>query len=873
GDPVAGAVVEAVAEDGSIAARGETSDQGAYRLAGLGPGSYTLVVTSVGYQVREIEDVRVVAGSTTLQAVALTTAAFELNPITVTASRRQEKVLEAPATVNVVDAQRVRERPAFTMSDHLRGQPGVDVATTGLMQSNVVTRGFNNVFSGSLLMLTDNRIASVPSLRVNAGFLVPTANEDIERIEVVLGPGAALYGPNSANGVMHVVTASPFDSEGTEVQFTSGRRAGVDADRNPDVDLGAAEDERSILQGSIRHAGTIGDDWGYKLSGQLMRGGDWHHYDPLEDSTRVRALATGADPDELLIARRDFAVERYAADARLDYRPDDATELVLSTGTTLAGSAIELTGLGAAQADDWRYDYYQLRFHRDDLFAQLFLNTSDAGDTYLLRTGQPIVDESAMFVGQVQYSTVLGDDQVFTYGIDFQHTDPRTGGTITGRNETDDRITEWGGYLHSETSLSTDLDLVGAIRLDTHDRLPDPVVSPRAAIVYHPVETHNVRVTYNRAFSTPTTNNLFLDIVAADMDPLPYQVRALGVPTDGLEFRGGCGGVADGYCMRSPFASDPSAFVASEATQFWDEIMALATPLLQAGGIPVDLTAIPSPSPDEVGSVLKVLNTTDESWEPTSPEGIRDVDAIRPTINNTVEIGYKGIVGERLLVTADAWWERRSDFIGPLIVETPQIFFDEDDLTAYLTNFLPEGQARPAARNIANRIPAGTINPDHEMVDPTDLIVTYRNFGEVDLYGGDLGAEFLVNDNLSLNGSLSLVSRDFFSRAEVGGLSPVALNAPEWKYSLGVRHRSSEPGVTAEMRVRSQAGFPMNSGVFIGDVEGYTVVDANLGYRLPLAADVTLTVSARNLFNSIHREFFGAPELGRIVLTRLQYRF
>ncbi|MFW6039986.1 MAG: TonB-dependent receptor, partial [Gemmatimonadota bacterium] len=497
GEPVAGAILEALDEDGSIAARGETNDQGAYRLDGLEPGSYTLVVTMIGYETLRVEDVRVVAGSTTLQAVSLTTAAFELNPITVTASRRQEKALEAPATVNVVDAREVREQPAFTASDHVLGQPGVDVATTGMMQSNVVARGFNNVFSGSLLMLTDNRIASVPSLRVNAGFLVPTTNEDIERIEVVLGPGAALYGPNSANGVMHIVTASPFDSEGTEVQLTSGRRAAVEAARDPDSDLASPEDDRSILQGSFRHAGTIDDSWGYKVSGQVMRGGDWHHYDEVEESSRANALAEGADPDELMIARRDFTVERWTGDARIDFRPDDATELILSAGTTLAGSAIELTGLGAAQADDWRYDYAQLRFRRDDLFAQVFLNTSDAGDTYLLRTGQPIVDESAMVVGQVQYSTALGQDQLFTYGIDFQHTDPRTGGTITGRNETDDRITEWGGYLHSQTALSADVDLVGAIRLDTHNRLPGPVVSPRAAVVYHPREEHNFRLTYN----------------------------------------------------------------------------------------------------------------------------------------------------------------------------------------------------------------------------------------------------------------------------------------------------------------------------------------------------------------------------------------
>ena len=79
----------------------------------------------------------------------------------------------------------------------------------------------------------------MPSLRVNAYSLIPTINEDIEQIEVVSGPGAALYGPNSANGVMHVLTRSPFTSQGTTLSIGGG--------------------ERRFFTGSLRHAGVIND--------------------------------------------------------------------------------------------------------------------------------------------------------------------------------------------------------------------------------------------------------------------------------------------------------------------------------------------------------------------------------------------------------------------------------------------------------------------------------------------------------------------------------------------------------------------------------------------------------------------------------------
>ena len=146
GDAAAGATIEARAAVGTVAARATASETGSYRLEPLAAGSYTLVVDLLGHRTRTIEGVRVVSGGRTLQAIELVAQAFELNPLTVTASRRQEKVLEAPATVSVIDRREISERPALTATDHVRSTPGVDIASTGMMQSNVVARGFNNVF-------------------------------------------------------------------------------------------------------------------------------------------------------------------------------------------------------------------------------------------------------------------------------------------------------------------------------------------------------------------------------------------------------------------------------------------------------------------------------------------------------------------------------------------------------------------------------------------------------------------------------------------------------------------------------------------------------------------------------------------------------
>ena len=266
GGPLVSASVEVVAGGGRIVATGLTDAEGNYRLTNVPAGTYALVFMLVGYGTQRIENVRVVSGESTMTGATLTSSAFQLNPVVVSASKRQEKALEAPANVQVVSEREIADRPAVSPVDHLRNNAAVNVISTGVQSNNVVVRGFNNIFSGSLHTLTDYRIASVPSLRVNFMHFVPQNNEDIARMEVVLGPGSALYGPNTANGVLHMITKSPLDEEGTSLTFAGG--------------------ERSLLHGTFRTAHRLSDQFGFKFSGQYLQADEWQFTDPDEVAER-----------------------------------------------------------------------------------------------------------------------------------------------------------------------------------------------------------------------------------------------------------------------------------------------------------------------------------------------------------------------------------------------------------------------------------------------------------------------------------------------------------------------------------------------------------------------------------------------------------
>ena len=849
GEPVAEVAVDLITSGRERVGTTTSDASGQFRIEVAAPGGYSLVFSRLGYEIRRVDGVTIqAAGTFDAGTVTLVSRALRVNPIVVTPSRTEEKVQKAPASTWVVDTRDIQSQPATSPVDHVRRVPGADIASTGLTQRSVVARGFNGVFSGGLLVLTDYRWASVPSLRFNAYNLIPAADEDIDRIEFVLGPGSALYGPNVSQGVMHLLTRSPLTHRGTTLTAMGG--------------------ERDVMQLGGRHASAIGTQVGVKASANYMQGRDWEFHDPVEEAARANAIAGGADPDTLLIGARDFDAERFGGEVRVDYEPSARTNLVVSGGLSQLGSSIEMTGIGAAQARDWQTSYGQARLRSGNLFAQTYINLSDAGDTYLLRDGARLTDKSFLYVAQLQHATRMGERQRFIYGADLIQTVPRTEGTINGRNEDDDDITEIGGYVQSESELRENLDLVVAARVDDHSRVDETVFSPRAGVVYQAAPGHNLRLTYNRAFNQPSSNNLFLDVRSArDLGGLPYDVRATGVPKDGFQFARDVGGRP---LMRSPFTPSglggPAQQLPLDATVFWSVVQNL---------VPA-LAGVPAPNATQVGTVMRTLNPTSRSFSTVADVG--DVSPQRPQINNTAEVGYKGFIANRLSLGIDLYYSRIEDFISPLFVATPSVFLERASLAAYLVTqgFTPAQAAALAAAvaGIDNNaavtgIPLGTVTPISTVGDPYDIFVTYRNFGTVDLWGSDLGATFVATDQLSFTATYSFVNKNLFKNLD--NVADIALNAPMNKATLSAKYFDERSGWIAEVRGRYVDLFPMISGVYVGTVAAYTLCDVSVSYALPFQRAFEVSLSASNVFDNLHREFVGAPELGRLVVGRVRW--
>jgi outer membrane receptor for ferrienterochelin and colicins len=660
GSAVGGANVQALSGT-TTAASVVSAENGTYRLGGLAAGSYTVVVTKLGRAMKRVEGVTVAAGGSATVNVSMTEVAAILNPIVTTDSRgaTPSKVLDAPASISVVTSERIANTATPSIAGVLSTTPGLSISQGGLVQSNIVSRGFNNAFSGAMLNLQDYRFAGVPSLRVNVPFLFTGTNDDIDRIEVLNGPASALYGPNSANGVLHIITKSPFKSQGTTISVDGGGQA--------------------LMRGALRHAGTLGSNWGYKFSGEYMQGTDWTYNDPNEPATFPSAAPTGRAGTPL---KRDFNLKRYSGEFRLDYKPSDDLENIFTTGYTKVGSAIEITtAFGAAQVKNWTYSNFQDRFRYKKFFAQVFYNSNNSGNanpndlsgTYYLRTGIPVVDKSTVLVGQVQQGFSVGDAK-FTMGADYIKTAPRSEGSIFGRNEGATDILEYGAYLQGDAALTPKLNLVSAIRGDMSDRITGTQFSPRLALVYKADATNNIRLTFSRAFNSPASFSYFLDQVSNPNQAPGFALRAVGnPPKEGWQFARSCDATVNaGLCMHSPWvaAGTASNQTSSASVSFKGFMQALPTII---AGLPTttvsaankaQLTAIltginpifaaaPNPTPAQLGTILRIGSTA------VTAVDTKDLSPLTASFDNTMELGYKGIINNKLRVAVDLWYQIR----------------------------------------------------------------------------------------------------------------------------------------------------------------------------------------------------------------------
>jgi len=195
-------------------------------------------------------------------------------------SRQESTVGRSPAAVFVITPEMIRRSGANNIPDLLRMVPGVEVAQIDANKWAISIRGFNGRFANKLLVLIDGR--TVYSQIFNGVFwdVQDVPLQDIERIEVIRGPGATVWGANAVNGVINIITKPAKDTQGLLV---SG---------------GTGTEERGFS--TVRYGGTVGDDLHYRIYGkQFERNGGFDPNGEFDDWRQGRGgFRADWSPDE-----------------------------------------------------------------------------------------------------------------------------------------------------------------------------------------------------------------------------------------------------------------------------------------------------------------------------------------------------------------------------------------------------------------------------------------------------------------------------------------------------------------------------------------------------------------------------------------------
>lgn len=187
----------------------------------------------------------------------------------VSAGRKPQALRDVPAAVYVLSAEDIRRSGATSLPEALRFVPGMEVAQIGAGQWAVSARGFNSRFANKLLVLIDGRSVYSPLFSGVYWEAEDLLLEDVERIEIVRGPGAAMWGANAVNGVVNVITKRARETAGTLLMARPGTQGPGELGARQGFAWGAETTGRIWLK--HRQERTSGDLASDETSGWITR--------------------------------------------------------------------------------------------------------------------------------------------------------------------------------------------------------------------------------------------------------------------------------------------------------------------------------------------------------------------------------------------------------------------------------------------------------------------------------------------------------------------------------------------------------------------------------------------------------------------------
>lgn len=383
----------------------------------------------------------------------------------VTASRSKQPLNQAPAAVTVITADQLERYGIVTIPDALRYVVGMNVSEAGANVVNVTLRGFNSQYANTLLVMIDNRPINE---QFTGGLLwesVPLLISQIDRIEIVRGPGSVLYGANAYNGVINIITKTP---EG----FANGAKSNLRY--------------RTVLGGYKSDYDELLASWTDGQGNAFAFGFGYNHTGGFGSTAPTDML------DNYAVSLLNFDGEHKVGVGRIRLQTGYAQstenfyQVLYLTGMHIYNSSIAL-----------RYD----EPHGPNPLMAWVSYTS-----FKLASAGSTEDETHTFEGEVQKQNSIGSRHTFVYGLSWNHTVLHSDIAYPGKHYQD----IFGAYLQDEWKFLPGWIGYLGFRVD-NATLIGTSFSPRISLLKNLGSRQTLRFAYGTSYQSPPLVNSYLD--------------------------------------------------------------------------------------------------------------------------------------------------------------------------------------------------------------------------------------------------------------------------------------------------------------------------------------------------------------------------
>jgi len=847
-----------------------------------------LQVSTVGYGNKEIT----VSSPGNSNNISLKQLAVVLNEVVTAATRVNQYSLNSPVSIEKMNQKAIRENPSFTFYDGLQNMKGMEAVTSSLTYKQVNTRGFNDTGNPRFLQLVDGVDNQTPGLNFAVGNLFGASDIDVESVEVIPGAASALYGPVAFNGAMLMHTKDAFEYQGLTLQAKSGinhvGETGVSA--------------KGLYDFALRYAKAFNDKFAFKINASYLTGKDWYANNYTDISAQTAPAMRGPNNpgrdalniygDEVsqtlpgigLVSRTgyeekdlmNYNVYSLKLNGALEYKFNSNLEAIYQYN--YGKGTASYTGSSRYDLNNFVLETHRLELKGSNFFIRSYAVIENSHDSYNTRSlaqfinrdwvqdlnGNTVTPDKADAMWFTRYqdafngtiSGVTGHDNnaarafadqgrlipgtaafnqakdasIHNYGLSgagvfsnskFYHTegqydfssaikifDLQAGGNIRHYSmftngslfdDKDHRITidEYGAFVQAGKKLfENKLGLLASLRYDKNENFKGSF-TPRFSAVYSVDHNNNFRASYQTGFRNPTPVDQYINL---NVGP----ITILG---------GAPGNSKNLNVYQNSFTS---ASVGAFGGAFGADV---------ANG---------KPFPQAVADNKDLLQKSNVAY-------------IKPEQQKAFELGYKGLIADKLLIDVNYYYSSYTDFILNTVVIAPQ-----DNV------YGSDGKINPVA---ANDILSGKIHAYQLYTNASD---------KVSEQGAGAGLTYLLPKGYSAGANVTLSS---FDLGKANQNNVAAFNTPRWSGNWMFANSNVVNGFGFNVNWHWQSAFDWY-GTFNaerpGRIDAYSLVDLQVNKKLP-KANATIKLGASNIFNNHVYQAYGSPSIGGIYYVAITF--